>query len=217
MSLAFFDMDGTLVGGDTNDITLHHFVKLGLAPKDMLIKLKECEDKFFEGTLDINDFVRFAVTPLLKLSAEEQQQVLHDTIKDKIIPLIKPGAKKALEFHKSRNDRIFIVTSTCDYIVEHVASMLGIDSIIAAPMEKIDGRLTGRQCGIVPFQEDKVKRIREIIKQDNLSLDDSYAYGDSINDLPMLNLCTHRFAVDPNEKLLKHPMMKNLTLVDWRK
>ena len=216
MSLAFFDMDGTLVGGDTNDITLHHFVKLGLAPSDMLIKLTECERMFFEGSLDINEFVRFAVTPLLKLSKDEQYKVLHETVRDLIIPLVKPGAKRALEFHKSRGDRIFIVTSTCDYIVEHVASLLGISDYIAAPMEKVDGRLTGNQCGIVPYQEDKVKRINEVLKNENLSLDDSYAYGDSINDLPMLMMCTHRFAVDPNEKLLNHPDLKALKVVNWK-
>lgn len=216
MSLAFFDMDGTLVGGDTNDITLHHFVKLGIAPSDMLIKLSECERKFFEGSLDINEFVRFAVIPLLKLSKEEQYKVLHETVRDLIIPLVKPGAKRALEFHQNRGDRIFIVTSTCDYIVEHVASLLGISDYIAAPMEKVDGRLTGKQCGVVPYQEDKVRRIREILKKDNLSLDDSYAYGDSINDLPMLMMCTHRFAVDPNEKLLNHPDLKALNVVNWK-
>ena len=216
MSLAFFDMDGTLVGGDTNDITLHHFVKLGIAPSDMLVKLSECERKFFEGSLDINDFVRFAVTPLLKLSKDEQYKVLHETVRDLIIPLVKPGAKRALDFHKKRGDRIFIVTSTCDYIVEHVASLLGISDYIAAPMEKVDGRLTGKQCGIVPYQEDKVKRINEILKKDNLSLEDSYAYGDSINDLPMLMMCTHRFAVDPNEKLLNHPDLKALKVVNWK-
>ena len=216
MSLAFFDMDGTLVGGDTNDITLHHFVKLGIAPSDMLVKLSECERKFFEGSLDINDFVRFAVTPLLKLSKDEQYKVLHETVRDLIIPLVKPGAKRALEFHKKRGDRIFIVTSTCDYIVEHVALLLGIGDYIAAPMEKVDGRLTGKQSGIVPYQEDKVKRINEILKKDNLSLEDSYAYGDSINDLPMLMMCTHRFAVDPNEKLLNHPDLKALKVVNWK-
>jgi len=216
VSLAFFDMDGTLVGGDTNDITLHHFVKLGIAPSDMLIKLSECERKFFEGSLDINEFVRFAVTPLLKLSKYEQYKVLHETVRDLIIPLVKPGAKRALDFHKKRGDRIFIVTSTCDYIVEHVASLLGISDYIAAPMEKLDGRLTGKQCGIVPYQEDKVKRINEILKKDNLSLEDSYAYGDSINDLPMLMMCTHRFAVDPNEKLLNHPDLKALKVVNWK-
>lgn len=217
MGIAFFDMDGTLVGGDTNDITLHHFVKIGLAPSDMLVKLDECARKFFEGSLDINEFVRFAVTPLLKLSGEEQYKVLHDTVRDLIIPLVKPGAKRAIEFHKQRNDRIFIVTSTCDYIVEHVASLLGISDYIAAPMEKIDGRLTGKQCGVVPFQEDKVKRINEVLEKDNLSLDDSYAYGDSINDLPMLMMCKHRYAVDPNEKLLKHPALKELEVVNWKK
>ena len=121
-----------------------------------------------------------------------------------------------MDFHKKRGDRIFIVTSTCDYIVEHVASLLGISDYIAAPMEKVDGRLTGKQCGIVPYQEDKVKRINEILKKDNLSLEDSYAYGDSINDLPMLMMCTHRFAVDPNEKLLNHPDLKALKVVNWK-
>ena len=69
----------------------------------------------------------------------------------------------------------------------------------------------------VPYQVDKVKRINEIINKEGLSLEDSYAYGDTINDLPMLMMCSHRFAVDPNEKLLNHPAIKSLEIVDWTK
>lgn len=217
MGVAFFDMDGTIVGGDTNDLSIGHFVKLGLADESIIKSLKIYGQMFFQGTLDINEFVKFAVKPLVGMPKDKLNEILSSTVRYKIIPVVKPGALRQIDFHNKRGDRIVIVTSTMDYLVEHVAKQLNISDYIAAPMEKIDGVLSGAQCGIVPFQQDKVTRINTFLKDNNLSLEDSYAYGDTINDLPMINMCQHKFAVDPNEVLLKSEDIKELEIVDWTK
>jgi HAD superfamily hydrolase (TIGR01490 family) len=202
MSLAFFDMDGTLVDGDTNEYTLSYFMREGLAPTISFEEVKSFQNMFFEGTLNIEDFIRYAVKPLLKYSKNERDELLYKTIIKTIVPHIFTGAKKALEFHKNRHDTIVIVTSTMDYIVEHVAHTLGIEYYIAAPMAYDEnGVLTGDINGIVPYQQNKVVRIKKFIEEHNFSLDDSFGYGDSINDLPMLGLCTHRYAVNANALL----------------
>lgn len=215
MGVAFFDMDGTIVDGDTNDISISHFVELGLADETIIESLKVYGQMFFQGTLDINEFVKFAVKPLVGLPKEKLNEILSTTVRDKIIPLVKPGALRQIDFHNKRGDRIVIVTSTMDYLVEHVANQLNISDYIAAPMEKINGVLSGAQCGTVPFQHDKVVRIKSFLEDNKLSLDDSYAYGDTINDLPMIKICQHKFAVDPNEVLLKSDDIKELDIVDW--
>lgn len=217
MGIAFFDMDGTIVGGDTNDISIGEFVKLNLAPKSIIDKLNRYEEAFYEGKLDINEFVKFACTPLLNLNKDELYNTLHKVVRDSIIPVVFKGAKERIKFHNDRGDTIVIVTSTMDYLVEHVAEQLNIKYFIAAPMEKVNGVITGRQCGLVPYQKDKVVRIKEFIKEHNLSLEETYGYGDSINDIPMLEMCEHRFAVNPNANLLEHPFIKECQIVDWSK
>ena len=216
MAVAFFDMDGTLIDGDTNDLSLKYMIDKGLAAEDRYLKLCHYGDLFFQGVLDINQFIRFAVEPLIGIDKDKLQLLLEDCVNSRILPHVKPGAKKAIEFHKNRGDCTVIVTSTMDYLVEHVAKGLGIDNIIAAPMERINGVLTGRQSGSVPYQKGKVLRIKEFVKAHNIDMSESFAYGDTVNDLPMLLLCKHRYAIDPNEKLISHPDFNKLIVESWK-
>lgn len=217
MSIAFFDMDGTIVGGDTNDISIGEFVKRGIARPNIIKSLEDYERQFYEGTLNVRDFLKFAVKPLVGMDKETLYKVLHDIVKTSIMPVVYPGAKRAIKFHNDRNDTVVIVTSTMDYLAEHIAEQLNIRYVIASPMEKKDGVLTGEISGIPAFQKDKVTRINMFLKEHELTLDDSYAYGDTVNDVPMLMMCTHRYAVNPNRILLESESIKEMTVVDWKK
>jgi len=84
-------------------------------------------------------------------------------------------------------------------------------------MEKKDGVLTGEISGIPAFQKDKVTRINMFLKEHSLSLEDSYGYGDTVNDVPMIMMCSHRFAVNPNKVLLESEAIKEMTVLDWKK
>lgn len=216
MAVAFFDMDGTLIDGDTNELSLRYFIKHGLAAPERMESLKHYGDLFYQGVLDINTFIRFAVEPLTGIAKDKLQALLSDCVKTCILPKVKPGALKQIDFHRKRGDCTVIVTSTMDYLVEHVALGLGISNIIAAPMERLNGVLTGKQAGLVPYQEGKVIRIREFIAQNMIDMDDSYAYGDTVNDLPMLLMCNHRYAIDPNANLVEHPDFNKLICESWR-
>lgn len=217
MSIAFFDMDGTIIGGDTNDISIGEFVNRGIARESILTSLNNFERQFYEGTLNVSEFLKFAVKPLIGMDRDSLYKVLHDIVKTSIMPLVYPGAKRAIRFHNDRNDTVVIVTSTMDYLAEHIAEQLNIKYVIASPMEKKDGVLTGEICGIPAFQKDKVTRINMFLKEHDLTLEDSYGYGDTVNDVPMLMMCTHRYAVNPNKVLLESDSIKELTVVDWKK
>lgn len=217
MSIAFFDMDGTIIGGDTNDISIGEFVKRGIASESVLTSLNDFERQFYEGTLNVSEFLKFAVKPLVGMDRDSLYKVLHDIVKTSIMPLVYPGAKRAIRFHNDRNDTVVIVTSTMDYLAEHIAEQLNIKYVIASPMEKKDGVLTGEICGIPAFQKDKVTRINMFLKEHDLTLEGSYGYGDTVNDVPMLMMCTHRYAVNPNRILLESDLIKELTVVDWKK
>ncbi len=132
------------------------------------------------------------------------------------MPLFKPGALEAIARHRRRGDTLVIVTSTVDYLVQYVAEALGISEIIAAPIgTDEEGRIIGGVTGVVPYQEGKVLRIEEFMERKHLSWQDSYAYGDSVNDLPMLLKAEHGVAVDPNLQLKMHPDFVRLTCESW--
>ena len=215
MSLALFDMDGTIIDGDTNDISFNQYLAQGLIDKSVIDKLNYFEDLFYKGVLDINEFVRFAVTPLLNFTKEKRDLVLDNIVKNNIYPKVRLDALKQIKFHKDRGDTVVIVTSTMDYLVEVVASYLKVEYYLGAPMEQQDGRLTGKQAGIVPFQQDKITCVKEFAMQHHLSLEGMYGYGDSVNDIPMLSICEHKFAVNPNQKLLEHEFIKECTVLNW--
>lgn len=215
MSLALFDMDGTIIDGDTNDISFNQYLAQGLIDKSVIDKLNYFEDLFYKGVLDINEFVRFAVTPLLKFTKEKRDLVLDNIVKNNIYPKVRLDALKQIKFHKDRGDTVVIVTSTMDYLVEVVARYLKVEYYLGAPMEQQGGRLTGKQAGIVPFQQDKITCVKEFAMQHHLSLEGAYGYGDSVNDIPMLSICEHKFAVNPNQKLLEHEFIKECRVLNW--
>ena len=215
MSLALFDMDGTIIDGDTNDISFNQYLAQGLIDKSVIDKLNYFEDLFYKGVLDINEFVRFAVTPLLNFTKEKRDLVLDNIVKNNIYPKVRLDALKQIKFHKDRGDTVVIVTSTMDYLVEVVARYLKVEYYLGAPMEQQDGRLNGKQAGIVPFQQDKITCVKEFAMQHHLSLEGAYGYGDSVNDIPMLSICEHKFAVNPNQKLLEHEFIKECTVLNW--
>ena len=215
MSLALFDMDGTIIDGDSNHISFHQYLAQGLIDKSVIDKLNYFEDLFYKGVLDINEFVRFAVTPLLNFTKEKRDLVLDNIVKNNIYPKVRLDALKQIKFHQDRGDTVVIVTSTMDYLVEVVARYLKVEYYLGAPMEQQGGRLTGRQAGIVPFQQDKITCVKEFAMQHHLSLEGAYGYGDSVNDIPMLSICEHKFAVNPNQKLLEHEFIKECTVLNW--
>ena len=215
MSLALFDMDGTIIDGDTNDISFNQYLAQGLIDKSVIDKLNYFEDLFYKGVLDINEFVRFAVTPRLNFTKEKRELVLDNIVKNNIYPKVRLDALKQIKFHKDRGDTVVIVTSTMDYLVEVVARYLKVKYYLGAPMEQQDGRLTGKQAGIVPFQQDKITCVKEFAMRHHLSLEGMYGYGDSVNDIPMLSICEHKFAVNPNQKLLEHEFIKECTVLNW--
>lgn len=216
MAVAFFDMDGTLVDGDTNDISLHFYVDKGLIPASYLDPLPKMGRDFFLGKVDIAEVARFAAKPLVGLSANDRNALLAECVHDHIAPHFKKGAIEAVNKCRERGDISVIVTSTNDYLVQHVANAIGISYIIASPMElDQNGVLTGKRCGVIPYQQDKVNRIKEFLQEHKLNLKNSSAYGDSVNDMPMLLMTEHPVAVDPNENMYSHKDFSKVSVEHW--
>lgn len=217
MSLAIFDLDNTLLGGDSDHAWGEFLLKHGIVDGDFHRKKN---DYFFEqyqqGTLDIDEFLDFALQPLAQHSKRQLDQWHQQFMQEFIRPIRLPKADALLKTHRDNGDYLLIITATNQFITEPIASCLGVDHILATVPEFIDGAYTGKALGTPCFQHGKVTRLKEWLKQTTHSLDDSYFYSDSHNDLPLMELVTHPVAVDPDESLRQHAQNNNWPIISLR-
>lgn len=217
MSIAFFDLDGTLIDADSNLLFLDHLLEQGCIDRDFLTPLAAFSEQYFQATLRIEDFITYAVSPVAGMARAERERLVADCVERRLLPALKPGARRALQHHRDRGDLTVIVSATADYLVLPAARRLGISHALASPL-KYDaaGRLLGEVCGICPYQEGKAVRILQFVQEHQLSLADSHAYGDSLNDVQMLRLCEHGFAVDASRRFREAACYGEFTPLRWK-
>ncbi|WP_339842489.1 HAD family hydrolase [uncultured Halopseudomonas sp.] len=205
MPLAIFDLDNTLLGGDSDHSWGEFIVQNNIVDA---VAYQAQNDKFFNdylsGKLDIEVYLNFC----LQLLAEHPQSQLDEWHKrfmaEMIEPIILPQALALIDKHKQAGDTVMIITATNRFITGPIAARLGIDILLATECETADGRYTGRTTDIPCFREGKVTRLERWLAEHDETLDGSYFYSDSHNDLPLLSMVDHPVAVDPDDTLREH-------------
>lgn len=202
MTLAIFDLDGTLLSGDSDYAWGQFLVEKKLVDTQAY---EEANNRFFEhyqnGTLDIHEYLAFSLAPLTQFN-KEQLVSLHATfMEEKVAPMMQEKAHALLKHHKDQGHYLLMITATNQFVTDPIAAALGMDHIIAPVPEVIDGRYTGKIVGVPSFQEGKVTRLNDWLKETGHSLEGSYFYSDSRNDLPLLELVDHPIAVDADAVL----------------
>lgn len=217
VALAIFDLDNTLLGGDSDHAWGEFLVDRQLVDGDAF---REANDHFYEqyknGGLDIHAYLRFALEPLTRFTREELDELHRDFMARFIEPMRLPKATALIEKHKAAGDHCMIMTATNTFITRPIAESLGIPDIIGSEPEIIDGRYTGKVAGTPCFQDGKVILLKERIRQEGLKLSGSTFYSDSHNDLPLLRLVEYPVAVDPDSKLLKEAVRNGWPVISLR-
>ena len=208
MNLALFDLDNTLLAGDS-DFQWAQFLIEQRALDRELHEARNLEfyEQYRAGTLDIHEFLDFQLKPLARHSRSQLDAWHREFMTNKIYPLIAPGARKLVERHQLDGDLCIIITATNSFVTAPIAHALGIEHLIATEPEQIDGEFTGKVSGVPCFKEGKITRLEEWLNQHNLtwlSFLQSWFYSDSLNDLPLLGKVTHPVAVDPDATLRNH-------------
>ena len=202
MALAIFDLDHTLLSGDSDHAWGQYLVDRGLV--DPAIH-QQRNDHFYEqyksGTLDIHEYLEFAMRPLTQYDTEQMLAERERFLIERIDPLITQHARDLIEKHRAAGDVLLIITATNGFVTYPIAARLDIEHIIAPHPEVVDGRYTGKTVGIPSFQGGKVTRLNDWIAEHQHSLEGSYFYSDSHNDLPLLLIVDHPVAVDPDDTL----------------
>lgn len=202
MALAIFDLDNTLIAGDSDYSWGIFLVEKQLVDAETY---RIANERFYQdyknSTLDIRAYLQFSLAPLTRFSQRELSEMHAEFMHKHIEPIMLSKAEALLQKHREQGDHLLIITATNGFITRPIAKRLGVDDILATDPEVIDGRHTGNFIGEPCFQAGKITNLQEWLKHTNHSLTGAYFYSDSINDLPLLDLVDNPIAVDPDERL----------------
>jgi len=217
VKLALFDLDNTLLDGDSDHAWAQFLIEEGvLHPDEYHAKNEWFYERYKDGTLDIHEFLDFQLAPIANRPRSQLDAWHVDFMQRKIRPMIAPGAVALIEKHAGATTAI--VTATNRFITQPIATELGVPTLIATDIEEKDGIFTGKPRGTPTFREGKVERVEEWLagKGHNLADYESWFYSDSLNDLPLLRRVTHPVAVDPDATLRAHAEERGWPVISLR-
>ncbi|MEY3441441.1 MAG: hypothetical protein RL493_679 [Pseudomonadota bacterium] len=220
MNLALFDLDNTILAGDSDYNWSRFLIQEGYL--DGAIHAEKNE-KFYAdykaGTLDIYAFVEFQFKPLARNPRTVLNQLLKKYVEEVIKPMITEKARVLVKRHQEEGDLIIVITATNSFITKPIAELFGIENLIGTDPEEKEGEFTGKVSGLPSFKEGKVTRLEAWLKGKNLSLasfENSYFYSDSHNDLPLMQKVTHPVAVDSDDVLSEYAKSKGWPQISLR-
>lgn len=215
MALAIFDLDHTLLNGDSDYLWGEYMVETGIVnEQEYRARNEEFYRDYQRGTLDNDRYLEFALEPLTHYTIEELHAWREDYVETWIKPIIAPGTRNLLDSHRSRSHELLIISATNLFVSEPIARILGVRTVLATAPEIIDNRYTGRFLGTPTYQEGKVTVLKEWLNDSNRDLDGSYFYSDSINDISLLEVVDIPVAVNPDEELKAIAQARNWKMID---
>ncbi len=218
MPLALFDLDNTLLSADSDYLWGCFLVEQGLVDAE---KYDQANQRFYDdyrrGTLDIGAFLRFSLKPLTEHPPERLQQLHRQFMQSHIEPVMTDTGKQQIRQHRDRGDTVIIITATNRFITQPIAEAFGVDALIATEPEMIDGVYTGEVSGTPCFQTGKITRLQTWLEDTGQTLDDSWFYSDSHNDLPLLEKVSFPVAVDPDDELRRIATQRGWMITSFRR
>ena len=207
MNLAIFDLDNTLLDGDSDYNWGLFLAREGLVDQ---ISHQAMNEKFYAdynaGKLDIYEFTEFQFKFFKNNPRKLLDKLLARFIDEVAEAMITEKARNLVAQHRNNGDKLLIITATNSYITKPIGNLLGIDDLIGTDLEEVNGEFTGKVEGIPSFKEGKVDRLNLWLKQKELTfegLEQTFFYSDSQNDLPLLRIVSNPVAANPDQVLEK--------------
>ncbi|MBI5362150.1 MAG: HAD family hydrolase [Planctomycetes bacterium] len=214
MRLALFDLDNTLLAGDSDLLWGELLARHGAMDVE---RVRRFHDDYHAGTLDIEAFFDFQLAPLAR-HPREQLELWRDQFMEELIrPRIAPAARELVEYHRAQGHELAIITATNRFITTPIAHEFGIEHLIATEPEEQDGRFTGRVSGVACYRTGKLVHLNHWLCTHGLErgdLAETWFYSDSHNDLPLLSAVEHPVAVDPCPRLLEIALSRGWVVME---
>tara|TARA_B100000029_G_scaffold491314_1_gene551300 strand:- start:429 stop:1085 length:657 start_codon:yes stop_codon:yes gene_type:complete len=217
VALAIFDLDETLIAIDSDHAWGQYAIDRGLVDAE---EHQHQNDQFYadykRGELNINAYLAFTCSMLPAFSIDELDELRKDFATSVIKPYVLPKAQYLVNQHRGKNDHLLVITATNRFIAEPIVDFFHIDTLIAPTPEIQNNQYTGKVLGTPSYGEGKVTCLNEWIITTKKSMDGSFFYSDSHNDLPLLRMVTHPVAVDPDDILKKEAENKEWPIISLR-
>lgn len=220
MKLALFDLDNTLLNGDSDFEWSQFLIRIGVLDGELF----EAQNlRFYEqyqaGTLDIHAFLDFQLKPLSCHTRSTLDTWHQQFMRDSIMPMVTQGSRDLVARHQAANDVCVIITATNSFVTAPIAKEFGIENLIATEPEQKNGEFTGAVAGVPSFKEGKITRLNQWLSERDWTLDsfaDSTFYSDSHNDLPLMKIVRHPVAANPDDTLRAHAQKHAWPIINLR-
>jgi len=209
--IAFFDLDGTLIDGDSEFAWSRFLVARGL---DYMADVERFQAEYRRGELDIDEYMRFQLQPLTREDWDTLLAWRAEYLAGEFEKRLRSAGVERIREHRDRGDLVVMASASHDFLAEAIANELGIEDCLATRGERADGRYTGKLAGDACFRKGKLQAVERWLAERNLKLDqldESWFYSDSHNDLPLLGAVSHPVCVTPDDRLRKRAAAE-----DWR-
>lgn len=217
MQLAIFDLDNTLLAGDSDHAWGQFLADIGAVDGAAYAqKNQQFYEAYQQGSLDINEFLRFSLAPLAQYPIEQLHSWRAQFVAEKIQPMVTEKSRKLVEHHRQQGDELLIITATNAFVTEPIAHLFGIDHLLATQPEMVQGRYTGAYEGIPTFQSGKLTALEQWLSDQGYRPEKTWFYSDSRNDLPLLKSVDHPVAVDPDDVLRQHALSAGWPIISLR-
>jgi HAD superfamily hydrolase (TIGR01490 family) len=220
LKLALFDLDNTLLTGDSDFEWAQFLIEQGVIDREVYeAKNQAFYDQYKAGTLDIHEFLDFQLKPLSRHARRVLDGWHAEFMRAKVRGMMGKPAQDLVGGHKAAGDVCIIITATNSFVTAPIAREFGVEHLIATEPEQRDGEFTGRVSGIPSFREGKIARLEDWMDQRGWSwgsFEDTTFYSDSLNDLPLLSLVKRPVAVDPDPTLRTHAEQQGWRIISLR-
>lgn len=206
--LALFDLDHTLLSGDSDVLWCEFLMQRGVLDRaEFEPRNADMARRYADASVSVQDFCDFYVGTLAGRSPAQWQPLCEQFLSEVVAPRVPASAHALVDEHRQQDHMLVLTTATNRVITGMTAKYLGIDNLIATEVELEGGVCTGRTSGTLNMREGKVTRLRDWLAEQGLPatlLAQATLYSDSSNDLPLLGAVGEPVAVDPDARLLAH-------------
>ena len=217
MGLALFDLDNTLIAGDSDHLWGDFLVSQGRVDATEHKALNaHFYDQYKNGELNIDEYLAFALGPMTGMTKEALVPLQRQFLRDHIEPILLDAAFALLEQHRALGDTLVIITATNTLVTQPIADRLGVEHLIGCEAEIIEGCYTGKPTGVPSFAQGKVSRIQTWCEENKKSMENAVFYSDSHNDLPLLRTVDRAVAVDPDDRLREEALRQGWNVISLR-
>ena len=214
-NLTIFDLDNTLLAGDSDREWGQYIVEKKIVSEGFLIESEKFYNNYYEGDLDIDKFLTFCLKPLMENKLSKLLELRDGFIEDKIKPILLDKAADMVDIKKSQGP-VVIATATNSFVTRPIADLFQIKELVATEFIIKNDKFTGEVDGMPCFREGKVKKVKDWATKNGYDISDATFYSDSFNDLPLLKKVKNAIVVDGDNQLIEQAKSNGWECISFR-